>query len=81
MTPFQELARAAMLPAWPANSDATLIGAACGLYPAHYVARLRSGPVAHLLRSPQPLPIGELGPGACDNPALAIERRRAERLR
>lgn len=78
VTPFQEFARAAALDPWPANLDATLIDAACGVFPAHYVGRLRGQPVAALLRPPHALPIGRAGPDACENPAVRIERRRAE---
>ena len=40
VTPLQEFARAAALDPWPIDLDATLIGAACGIFPPHYVARL-----------------------------------------
>lgn len=79
VTPAQEFARAAVLAPWPANPDATLIDAACGIFPTHYVARLRGQPVAHLLKPPHALPIGRAGAGACENPAS--ERVRAEHLR
>jgi hypothetical protein len=86
VTPFQEFARAASLAAWPANLDATLIDAACGTFPAHYVARLRGQPIAALLRPPHALPpharAPDQAPSAdCENPALSIERRRAEAAR
>jgi hypothetical protein len=86
VTPFQEFARAASLAAWPANLDATLIDAACGTFPAHYVARLRGQPIAALLRSPHALPLHAQAPdraasGDCENPALRLERRRAEAVR
>lgn len=86
VTPFQEFARAASLAAWPANLDATLIDAACGTFPAHYVARLRGQPIAALLRSPHALPVHAQAPdqaasGDCENPALRLERRRAEAVR
>ncbi len=86
VTPFQEFARAASLAAWPANLDATLIDAACGTFPAHYVARLRGQPIAALLRPPHALPPHAQAPdqdpsGDCENPALRLERRRAEAAR
>jgi hypothetical protein len=86
VTPFQEFARAASLAAWPANLDATLIDAACGTFPAHYVARLRGQPIAVLLRPPHALPAHAQAPdhdpsGDCENPALRLERRRAEAAR
>jgi len=80
VTPFQEFARAAALEPWPVNLDASLIDAACGVFPAHYVARLRDQSITHLLRPPHALPIGRAGSGACENPAVSIERRRAEKL-
>ncbi|MGP8165062.1 MAG: hypothetical protein ACLQAR_06040 [Steroidobacteraceae bacterium] len=55
VTPFQEFARAAVLPAWPADLSASLIGAACGRYPAHYVARLGGHAIEHVLRGPRVL--------------------------
>jgi hypothetical protein len=81
VTPFQEFARAAALEPWPVNLDATLIDAACGLFPAHYVARLRDQPITHLMRAPHALPLGRAASGACENPAVGIERRRAEKSR
>jgi hypothetical protein len=86
VTPLQEFARAATLAAWPANLDATLIDAACGTFPAHYVARLRGQPIAALLRSPHALPLhaqarGQSPLGDCENPALRLERQRAEAVR
>jgi hypothetical protein len=77
VTPFQEFARAAALEPWPVNLDASLIDAACGIFPAHYVARLRDQPITYLLRPPHALPIGRAGTGACENPAVSIEHRRA----
>ena len=88
VTPFQEFARATTLAAWPANLDATLIDAACGTFPAHYIARLRDQPIAALLRSPHALPAhahaqapDQTTSGDCENPALRLERRRAEGVR
>lgn len=80
VTPLHEIARAALLPAWPINREATLIGAACGRYPAHYVARLGESRLAQafeqLLRSPHALPLGHLGPAACENPAVRLMKER-----
>jgi len=76
VTPFQEFARAVGLSSWPINFQATLIGAACGRYPEHYVARLSGQAVAHLLRRPYPLPLGPQGHQACDNPAIDLMWRR-----
>ncbi len=79
VTPFQEFARAAVLPRWPLNSEATLIGAACGRYPPHYVARLDGQPIARLLRPVHPLFSGPLDASACENPAIEIQRKRDSR--
>lgn len=79
VTPFQEFARAAVLPRWPVNTEATLIGADCGRYPAHYVARLDAPPIARLLRPAHPLIPGPFGPSACENPAFEIQRKRDSR--
>lgn len=81
ITPLQEFARAAALDPWPADRDATLIDAACGIFPPHYVARLRGQPVEHLLKPPQALSTGQAGLEACANPALRLERLRSERSR
>jgi hypothetical protein len=76
VTPLQEFARAIVLSSWPINLQATLIGAACGRYPEHYVVRLSDQAVAHLLRRPSPLALGPQGYPACDNPAIDLMRRR-----
>jgi len=68
VTPVQEFARAAVLHSWPINLHATLIGTACGRYPAHYVARLGGHTIEHLLRSPRALPRGPERSEACENP-------------
>jgi hypothetical protein len=72
VTPVHEFARAVVLPAWPINLAATLVGAACGAYPAHYVARLGTEVVAHVLRQPHALALGPQGADACENPALGL---------
>jgi hypothetical protein len=76
VTPLQEFARAAVLPAWPINLQATLIGAACGRYPAHYVARFGEQALAHVLRPPHPIPLGPQGAETCENPAITLEKAR-----
>jgi hypothetical protein len=76
VTPFQEIARAVLFERWPINLEATLIGAACGVYPPHYVARLDGQVFSHLLKAPYALAVGPLGPAACANPAIAIQRSR-----
>jgi len=70
VTPVQEFARAAILPSWPINSQVTLIGTNCGLYPAHYVARLGGQIIDRFLKPPHALPVGSTDKRACDNPAL-----------
>jgi hypothetical protein len=72
MTPVSEFARAVMLPVWPINMRATLIGADCGNFPPHYVARLGTAAIAHLLRRPHRIALGPQGPVACDNPAFDL---------
>jgi len=76
VTPLQEFARAAVLPAWPINLQATLIEAACGRYPEHYVARLEEQSVLHILRPPHALPHGPGSGPACENPAHTLMRQR-----
>jgi hypothetical protein len=72
VTPVDEIARAILLPAWPINMDATLIGANCGRYAPHYVARIGGEAVGRMLRQTHRLPLGPQGPSACDNPALDL---------
>jgi hypothetical protein len=72
VTPVAEFARASMLPVWPINMQATLIGANCGKIAPHYVARLGDEPIAHLLRRPSSFPLGPQGRDECDNPALDL---------
>jgi hypothetical protein len=76
VTPIQEFARAAILRAWPANLDANLIGANCGVYPAHYIARLWEQKVKYLMRQPHRIPLDFLGRQSCDNPAIDLMWRR-----
>jgi hypothetical protein len=51
---------------------ATLIGADCGGFAPHYVARLGGEVIGRMLRPTHRLPIGPQGPAACDNPALDL---------
>jgi hypothetical protein len=68
VTPFQEFARAAVRDSWPADLRASVIGAACGRYPAHYVARLGGHAIERALRAPRALPPGSERSPACDEP-------------
>jgi len=73
MTPVAELSRAVLLPTWPINSSATLIGANCGGFPPHYVARLGDETIGRrLMRTPNQLPLGPQDRGACFNPAIEL---------
>jgi hypothetical protein len=79
VTPLQEFARAAVLEPWPVNVDATLVGAACGSYPPHYVAHLHGQWLTRVMRPPHALPLGSLDAASCANPALRIEKSRGLR--
>ena len=72
VTPIAEIARAILLPAWPINMSATLIGANCGQYAPHYVARRGGAVIDRLLRETHRLPLGPQGPAACNNPAFEL---------
>lgn len=76
VTPLQEFARAAVLPRWPINVHATLIDAACGRYPPHYVARPDDRPIARLLRPAHTLFSDPPDASACENPAIEIQHER-----
>jgi hypothetical protein len=76
VTPIQEFARAGVLRAWPINLDATLIGANCGTYAPHYVARLGDELIGHVLRQPHRMPLGPQDFSACDNPAIDLMHAR-----
>jgi hypothetical protein len=76
MTPIAEISRAIILPVWPINLTATLIGVDCGGFAPHYVAELGGQIVTHILRPPNRLALGPLGAESCDNPALEIMGRR-----
>jgi len=72
MTPIAEFARAVLLPTWPVNLRATLIGASCAGYPPHYVARLGGQAIGRLLRRPNQLSLGPMDREACYNPAIEL---------
>jgi hypothetical protein len=72
VTPIAEFARAAMLPAWPINMRANLIGADCGHFAPHYVAKLSNETITHLLRRPHRVPLASQGRAECENPALEL---------
>jgi hypothetical protein len=72
VTPVAEFARAAMLPAWPINLRANLIGANCGSFTPHYVARLGGEAITHLLRAPKRFALGHQRREDCYNPALDL---------
>jgi hypothetical protein len=72
ITPVAEFARAIVLPAWPLNTEATLIGASCGTYPPHYIARLGREAIVQLLKPAHRLPLGPQGRESCYNPALEL---------
>jgi hypothetical protein len=73
ITPIAEVARGILLPVWPINTSATLIGANCGQYAPHYVARRDGGSVIdRLMRQTHRLPLGPQGPAACNNPAVEL---------
>jgi hypothetical protein len=76
VTAVQEFARAILLKSWPINLQATLIGASCGTYPPHYVARLGNQSIRHLMRTPHDLTGGEFDKKSCDNPAIDLMWRR-----
>jgi len=69
---MEEFARAILLPAWPINSSATLVGAVCGHFAPHYVAHLDHEVVGRLMRRTNRLALGPQGPQACDNPAYDL---------
>jgi hypothetical protein len=76
VTPVQEFARATVLRPWPINLEATLIGADCGKFAPHYVARLDDEIVGHVLRKPHRIPLGPQDFEACDNPAIDLMHQR-----
>ena len=72
VTPIQEFARAIVLPAWPVNMQANLLGAACGRFLPHYTARLDGQAVSRLLRPPHRISLDSQGPDSCFDPAAWI---------
>jgi len=72
VTPLEEIARSVLLPVWPINVSATLIGANCGGFAPHYQARLGDEMIGRLMRPIQQLPIGPQGRSACNNPAFEL---------
>jgi hypothetical protein len=76
VTPIQEFARATVLRAWPINLEATLIGADCGNFASHYVARVGDSMIGHILRKPQRMSLGPQDSEACDNPAIDLMHER-----
>jgi hypothetical protein len=76
VTPIAEFARAAVLPVWPQNRNATIVAADCGNFPPHYIARLGDEAVVQLLRSPHPVSPDREGPTACINPAYILMHAR-----
>ena len=69
VTPITEMGRALLLPRWEANTNATVVAADCGNYPAHYIARLTSPVARQILLPPHPVAAAE---DACRNPAVAL---------
>jgi hypothetical protein len=82
VTPVAEIARAAVLDPWPIDREATLIDAACGRFPAHYIARLGApgseAAIVHLLARVAVLPREPRAASgqACENPALTRMKAR-----
>lgn len=74
-TPIAEFARAFLYPVWPINFRATLIGADCGGFAPHYVAKVNDQLITRVLRRPNRIALGPLGPESCDNPAYRIAQR------
>jgi len=72
VTPVAEIARAIILPTWPINLQATLVGVSCASYPPHYIARLGDETIDHLLRRPDQISLGPLDREACYNPAIGL---------
>jgi len=74
MTPIAEIARAILLPAWPINKQATVIGASCDTYPPHYVARLGGEAIGRIMRPPSQMPTGPQGQDSCFNQAAFLKK-------
>jgi hypothetical protein len=69
VTPMQEIARSFARPRWDPHINVTLVGASCGRYWHHYIAKLDESPLRHLLRAPNVLPLGAQSQEFCDVPA------------
>jgi hypothetical protein len=76
VTAVQEFARAIVLRAWPMNLQASLPAAACGHYPAHYIAKLDDQTIRFFMRPPQRLTGGAFDKKSCSEPAVEIMWRR-----
>jgi hypothetical protein len=77
VTPIQEFARAAILPAWPIELRSNLIEVNCGEFPPHYVALLSGQNIRYLLLPLRPLYIDWQFAKTCrnsakQNPATAL---------
>jgi hypothetical protein len=72
VTPIGEIARAAVLRAWPINFQADVITASCGQLPHHYIARLSGEPISHFLRAVHSNPPAARSAGRCENPAIEV---------
>lgn len=55
VTPMQEIYRAVTQPAWQVHTEDTLLQAAKGKLPTHYVARMNQPLLVSLMRSPHPV--------------------------
>ena len=68
VTPMEEIARSFVQPRWDARSDVTLVGASCGQYWHHYIAKLDHSAVRYFLREPTALPLGPKRSEWCGGP-------------
>lgn len=70
VTPIQEIARGFVEPRWAPHNDVSLVGASCGRYWHHYIAKLGESPMRYLLRAPSAAPPSARSPYPwCDAPA------------
>ena len=65
VTPIQEIARGFVQPRWDPHTALTLVGASCGEYMPHYIAKLDESPLRHLLRTVNMLPPDAQSPELC----------------
>ena len=56
VTPIQEIARGFVWPRWAPRNDVSLVGASCGHYWHHYIAKLGDSPIRYLLHAPSAAP-------------------------